>query len=102
MNASIESLKLAGGCHVMASPDLIEMSGLSPTKQEEGIESEKFLGVLLLLNADPSYYASLNKELVHSTQLGIDNYPKTLSSTYELLCQHSGHYDNHGGGRGGN
>jgi hypothetical protein len=101
MNASVEALKLAGSSHVLASPDLIEMSGLNPTKQEEGIESKKFLGVLLLLNADPSRYASLNKELVHSAQLGIDNYPKSSYSKYELLCRCSGHYDTHGGGRGG-
>jgi hypothetical protein len=101
MNASVEVLKLAGGGHVLASPDLIDMSGLTPTKQEESIESEKFLGALLLLNANPSRYASLNKELVHSAQLGIDNYPKSSSSTYELLCRRSGRYDTHGGGRGG-
>ena len=66
MNASIEVLKLAGGSHVLASSDLIEMSRLTSTKQEENIEREKFLGILFLLNSDSSHYASLNKELVYS------------------------------------
>ena len=102
MNASVVVLKLAGGSYVLASSDLIEMSRLTPTKQEESIEHEKFLGVLLLLNLDSSHYASLNKELVYSAQLGIDNYSKSSSSTYELLCYRSGLCNTYNGGsRGG-
>mmetsp|Transcript_11464 Transcript_11464/g.16625 ORF Transcript_11464/g.16625 Transcript_11464/m.16625 type:complete len:104 (+) Transcript_11464:182-493(+) len=39
LNASVESLKLAGGAHVLTSPDLITTVGTNATKQEEQIES---------------------------------------------------------------
>ena len=98
MNASYDSLVLAGGGHIVESPTLMTVAGSSATAKEKAAEKEKFLAVLLLVNADPSRYSHLNKELVHSSQLGNDNYPKTSSATYELLRRRSGSYDVSGPG----
>ena len=102
MNANYEALKLAGGEHVAKSPELMTKAGTTVTKKEEEAEKEKFLAVLLLINSDPNRHSALNKELVHSSQLGNDDYPKTSSATFELMRRRSGSHDNGGrGDRGG-
>mmetsp|Transcript_22006 Transcript_22006/g.28311 ORF Transcript_22006/g.28311 Transcript_22006/m.28311 type:complete len:84 (+) Transcript_22006:569-820(+) len=63
MKANAESLKLAGGRHVMISPNLIIKAGTQATTQEENVELDKFFAALLLSKADPRRYAELNKEL---------------------------------------
>ena len=79
----------------MMSPRLIDKNGTQPTEKEKKVESEKFMAVLLLLNSDPIRYKALNTELLHSAQLKEDDeYPKTSSSAYELMCRRSGRYEN--------
>ena len=92
--ASMDALCITGGGHVLTSPDLMKIGGSTPIDKEKQVESEKFLAVLLLLNADSGRYGNLNRELTYSAQLGNDDYPKTSSSTYELLHRRSGGYDN--------
>ena len=109
MKANAESLKLAGGKHIFVSPELITSAGSTVTAKETSTEIDKFLGFLLLLNADQQRYGDLQKELAQDAQLGNDNYPQTTASTYELLCRRSGRYESFGrpgrggrnGGRGG-
>jgi len=93
MKANAESLKLAGGRHVMISSNLITKAGTKATTQEENVELDKFLAALFLSNADPRRYAELNKELLHSAQLGNDQYPTMSSAAYELMCRRSGRYE---------
>ena len=102
MNANYEALKLSGGEHVAKSPELLTKTGTTATKKEEEAEKEKFLAVLLLVHSDPNRHGALNKELVHSSQLGNDDYPKTSSTTFELMRRRSGSHNTRGrGGRSG-
>ena len=103
MKANIDSLKLAGGKHVLCSPDLVEKTGTTATAQEEDYEADQFFGILLLTNSDAQRYGILNKELLHAAQFGNNDYPNTSSGAYELMCRRSGRYDHYsrsGGGRG--
>ena len=102
MKANTESLKLAGGKHILTSPDLMTIAGTTATDQETNVEIDKFMGILLLLNSDTQRYSDLQVELAQDAQLGNDNYPQTTASTYELMCRRSGRYDHFGrSGRGG-
>ena len=75
MGVNVESLKLAGGRHYMICPYIITKT----TMQKENAEIDKILAALHLSNTVPRQYAILNKEPLHSAQLGNGQYP-TVSS----------------------
>ncbi len=52
LNASIEALNLAGGGHVMISPDLIFKASDPATDEEKAKVREKFTGALVVMNSD--------------------------------------------------
>jgi hypothetical protein len=89
----VETLSLAGGDHVLYSPQFSDAR--SPnylTEDERKLEIDKFCAVHLLAAADPHRYKDLNEELLNASYVGRDEYPTTPSSAYELLVQRSGRF----------
>ncbi len=82
-----ESLDLAGGGHVLISPNLINKADAEATAQEENAEFEKLMAVLILLNADSAKYSALNTELKNASHHGLNYYPTMTSRAYELLMR---------------
>ena len=64
LRSSADALKLAGGDHLLVSPTFINKVGSRASDKEFKIESEEFLAILLLSNADPGRYKALNTELM--------------------------------------
>jgi hypothetical protein len=91
--SAVETLVLAGGRHVLCSPDIMDTVVLNnPTDQEISIEEERFRAIHLLQIADPQRYSSLNEDLQHGSYLGRDEYPETTSGAFELMVRRSGRY----------
>ena len=98
--SAVETLVLAGGRHVLCSPDIMDTIVLNnPTDQEISIEEEKFRAIHLLQIADSNRYSSLNEDLQNGSFLGRDEYPETTSGTFELMVRRSGRYQALGSNR---
>ena len=88
--AAILTVEMAKGGHIFASPELVECSNSTPTKEEILREEEKSKVILLLKNADDKRFGSLAKNLKDGSYLARDEYPTTVASMYELMTKHSG------------
>ena len=106
----IQTLKIAGGKHVLVSPTLLGKTIAAANNAEINAEKEKFMAVCFILRSDESRYKSLLDGLKRSANLGRDEYPATLTEAFDLLVRESGEYDSvrqsgnryrGGGGRGG-
>ena len=87
----VETLKIAGGEHVLISPVMLG-SNLSTTNVKNE-EKEKFMAICFILRSDPDRYNVLLQYLERSANLGRDEYPKTLTEAFGLLVRESGEYD---------
>ena len=91
--AMVETLKLAGGGHILYSPQLsTALSPHSPSEDEKREEVDRMCAVHLLQAADPHRYRSLNEELLHASYVGRNEYPTTPANAYELLVRRSGRF----------
>jgi hypothetical protein len=91
--AAVETLILAGGRHVLSSPQIIDcVDAKNPSKEEVRREEEKFSAIHVLQTSDPVRYNDLNEELKNASYVGRDDYPTTISSAYELMIRRSGRY----------
>mgnify|MGYP003321274356 CR=1 FL=1 len=88
--AAILTVEMAKGGHIFASPELVECSNSTLTKEEILREEEKSKAILLLKNADDKRFGSLAKNLKDGSYLACDKYPTTVASMYELMTKHSG------------
>ena len=62
--SAIKTLILAGGSHVLFSPDTMEaVDQANPSEKETTNEEDKFSTIHLLQTSDPVRYMNLNKEL---------------------------------------
>ena len=85
------TLGLAGGSHVLCSPDLIVTEDESNvTAKEIEIEVEKVKAMVMLLKSDPARYGTLHEDLCQSVYRGRDEFPTTVTSVYDLLQHTSG------------
>lgn len=89
----IETLKIAGGEHVLVSPILLEKTIANASAAEIRAEKEKFMAVCFLLRSDETRYKTLLDDLKRSSNLGRDEYPATLTEAFDLLVRESGEYD---------
>ena len=89
----IETLKIAGGEHVLVSPVLLGQAIEYASKAELNEEKEKFMAVCFMLRSDESRYKTLLEGLKRSANLGRDEYPATLTEAFDLLVRESGEYD---------
>ena len=86
-NARLQNLELAGGKHMMYSPELIGIE--NPSGEEIKQERERFKAMCFILRADEGRYGELLDELKKGVYKGRDEYPTTVSDAYELLIRTS-------------
>ena len=80
------TLKLAGGKHVMISPELIvEDKAGNPTEEEKTVEEDKFKSMLMILRSDPIRFGKLQESLFKGVYKGRDEFPTTVTQAYDLL-----------------
>ena len=104
-----ETLKLAGGEHILVSETLMGKKIEDATKAEIHAEKEKFMAVCYVLRSDTDRYGKLLDDLKSSANRGRDEYPISLTDAFDLLVRESGEFDttqpyrrhNSRGGRGG-
>ena len=91
VDASALTLDLAGGSHVLCSPDLIvAVDENQITAKEINVEVEKMKAMIMFLKADPARYGTLHEDLYQSVYRGRDEFPTTVTATYDLLQHTSG------------
>ena len=91
VESSALTLGLAGGAHVFCSPKLVETENEdNVTETEVKVEVEKVKAMVMLLKADPVRYGTLQEDLCLSVYKGRDEFPTTLTATYDLLQHTSG------------
>ena len=88
-----ETLKLAGGEHILVSESLLGKEIKVASKAEISAEKEKFMAVCYILRSDASRYSKLLDDLKSSANRGRDEYPTTLTDAFDLLVRNSGEYD---------
>ena len=89
----VETLKIAGGEHILISPEMLGIKLDAATGLQLREEKEKFMAVCFVLRSDPERYKVLLNDLKRSANLGRDEYPKTLTEAFDLLVRESGEYD---------
>ena len=91
--SNVETLKLAGGEHVLVSNDLINKSVTNITDTDIQKEKEHVLAVAFILRSDEHRYKKLLDDLKSSANRGRDEYPTSLTAAFDLLVRESGEYD---------
>ena len=106
----VETLKIAGGEHILVSKVMLKKELSAASKEEINAEKERFMAVCYMLKSDDGRYKRLNDDLKSSANRGRDEYPQTLTDAFNLLVRESGEYDTvranvpryrRAGGRGG-
>ena len=91
VDASALTLDLAGGYHVLCSPDLIvAVDENQITAKEINVEVEKMKAMIMFLKADPARYGTLHEDLCQRVYRRRDEFPTTVTATYDLLQHTSG------------
>ena len=86
---NVQTLELSGGCHICCSPDMVNNEA---TDDEVKYEIEKFKAIFFLKHADTTRYDELRVEFRNGAYAGREEYPVTLSSTYDVLVRRSGQF----------
>ena len=89
----IQTLKIAGGEHVLVSKVMLGKELAESTDDEIDNEREKFLAMCFVLRSNETRYAKLLDDLKRSANLGRDEYPESLTEAFNLLIRESGEYD---------
>ena len=80
------TLTLAGGGHVMCSPELVVATDKDKvTEEEKAVEEDKFKTMLMILRSDPTRYGRLQESLFEGVYKGRDKFPPTVTGAYDLL-----------------
>ena len=88
-----ETLKIAGGEHLLVSDTLLGKDLNKASKLEISEEKEKFMAICYILRSDENRYKKLLDDLRSSANRGRDEYPITLTDAFNLLVRESGEYD---------
>ena len=89
----VDTLKIAGGEHVLVSTKLMGKTIHVASTDEIEAEKEHFLAVCFIVRSDEGRYKSLLDDLKSSANRGQDEYPITLISAFDLLVRESGEYN---------
>ena len=89
----VETLKIAGGEHVLVSPKLMGKTIDMASPSEINAEKEHFLAICFIVRSDEGRYKKLLDDLKSSANRGRDEYPNTLTAAFDLLVRESGEYD---------
>ena len=89
----VETLKIAGGEHVLVSPTLMGKTIDAATDEEIKDEKDHFLAITYVVRSDEGRYKTLLDDLKSSANRGRDEYPKSLTDAFDLLVRTSGEYD---------
>ena len=91
IDVSALTLDLAGGSHVLCSPDLILADDENNiTEKEMHNEMEKVKAMILFLRTDSVRYGGLHDDLCQSVYRGMDEFLTTVTAAYDLLQHTSG------------
>ena len=88
----IQTLKIAGGKHILVSTTLLGKYSTSASDIETNEEKEKMMAVYFILRSNESRYNTLFDGLKRSANLGREKYPATLTEAFNLLVRESGEY----------
>ena len=89
IDAAALTLGLAGGSTVLCSPGLlISKDENNPSEKEIQVEIEKVKAMVMFLRSDVNRYGTLQDDLSLSVYKGRDEFPVTITATYDLL-QHT-------------
>ena len=89
----VNTLKIAGGEHILASEIVMGETISVATKGEIDVDKDKCMSVCLILRSDDMRYKKLNDDLKSSANWGRDEYLKTLTDAFNLIVRESGKYD---------
>ena len=84
-NSRLENMILAGGGHILCSPQILGKDMVSFTPMEINTEKERFKALCFILRADEIRYGDLLEELRKGVYRGRDEYSTTVPNAYELL-----------------
>ena len=85
--SNIQTTELAGGKDFLSPTTWL---GVYHSQQEKNDEREKFLAMMFLSRSDQRRYDSVADRLQQQMNLGIDQYPTTIATTFDLLVRESG------------
>ena len=74
----VNTVEMVHGENVFFSPDIVGKSFRDATGEERFAVKEANQAVLMLINNDPIRYSELSSSLRNSSNLGVDEYPKSL------------------------
>ena len=83
----LETLKIAGGEHILISPEMLGMKIDVASNTQLREEKEKFMAICFVLRSDPERYKVLLQDLKRSANLERDEYPKTLTEAFVSFSQ---------------
>ena len=87
--STVTTVELAQGASVFCIKSIAEISDRSVDMTEPQVteESQRSKTILLLETSDPKRYGNLSSRLQESASLGRNEYPRTVSSMYEVLVK---------------
>ena len=88
-NSRLENMILAGGGHILCSPQILGKDMVYCTPMEINTEKERFKAMCFILRADKIRYDDLLEELKKEVHRDRDEYPTTVPDAYELLLRTS-------------
>ena len=81
LDASVLTLELAGGKHVLCSDVLLKAKDVTnPTTEEIKAEENKLKAMLMIIRSDTTLYSALHTSLEDGIFLGRDEYPITVTA----------------------
>ena len=92
VKSNIELLVLAGGKHMLCSPEIMTKAKDVPTPDEIAVEEEKFTAMHILKRSDPARHGDLLEELNNKSLFGHDDWPETSTRTYEIMMRRLGNF----------
>jgi hypothetical protein len=100
IESNCQNLIMAGGEHVLSSPQLMPNGGLHATDEEIKEEAQKFKAMVAIKRSNYQKFGTLQQELVEATHVGRDEYTETPAAAYDLLVRRDGLYSNRPSGGG--
>ena len=88
-NSRLENMILAGGGHILCSPQILGKDMVSCTPMEINTEKERLKAMYFISRANKIRYGDLLEELRKGVYRGWDEYPTTVPDAYELLLRTS-------------
>ena len=88
-NSRLENMILAGGVHILCSPQILGKDMISCTPMEINTEKDRFKAMCFILRVEKICYSDILEELWKGVYRGTDGYPTTVSDAYKLILRTS-------------